>query len=423
MEDNLRDIKSKTLEKSSVLDVIASLEKVATHAAEVRDSADVKNAELQEALTIVEDFIRSRKLVLYGGVAINEHIPVKYRFYDYAKVLPDYDFFSPDAERDAADLKRVLERAGLTAPTVRPGMHEGTYKVYVDYTAVADCTQLEPWIYKKLVGRAHVVQGLHYADADFLRMQMYLELSRPRGEVERWTKVYKRLLLLNRFAPFKCKGRGHTQQKEGLRNTYYKECMSYVMDEGLIYAGGNVRRLYEKPARRQTAAFNREHAACIAYAAEPAHHAQRLEKILRSSGGKFRLVRWEAHGDLIPEMVGLKKAGGPIVAVFVGLGGCISYNDVKLKGLAQHLRIASLDALIYTWFVFSFVAGVEGLVDGSFMCAAENLVHVAMATRDAGLEGVYDAFPVRCVGHQSRKASLIRAKVERKRGKTVKRTF
>lgn len=419
MEDSLRDIKSKTLEKSSVLDVIASLEKAASHAAEVRDSADVKNAELQEALTIVEDFIRARKLVLYGGVAINEHIPAKYRFYDYTKVLPDYDFFSPNAERDAADLKHVLERAGLTAPAVRPGMHEGTYKVYVDYTAVADCTQLEPWIYKKLVGRAHVVQGLHYADADFLRMQMYLELSRPRGEVERWTKVYKRLLLLNRFAPFKCKGRMSKSRKNTIANTYYAECMSYVMDEGLIYAGGNVRRLYEKPARRQTAAFNREHGACIAYAAEPAHHAQRLEKILRSSGGKFRLVRWEAHGDLIPEMVGLKKAGGPIVAVFVGLGGCISYNDVKLKG--RELRIASLDALIYTWFVFSFVAGVEGLVGGSFMCAAEDMVHVAMATRDAGLEGVYDAFPVRCVGHQSRKASLIRAKVERKRGKTVKR--
>ena len=433
MEDSLRDIKSKTLEKSSVLDVIASLEKAASHAAEVRDSADVKNAELQEALTIVEDFIRARKLVLYGGVAINEHIPAKYRFYDYTKVLPDYDFFSPDAERDAADLKKVLERAGLTAPAVRPGMHEGTYKVYVDYTAVADCTQLEPWIYKKLVGRAYVAQGLHYADADFLRMQMYLELSRPRGEVERWTKVYKRLLLLNRFAPFKCKGRMSKSRKGSRRSTvgvkdarryptgnnYYAQCMAYVMDEGLIYAGGNVRRLYEKPARRQTAAFNREHVACIAYAADPASHAQRLEKILRSSGGKFRLVRWEAHGDLIPEMVGLKTAGGQVVAVFVGLGGCISYNDVKLKG--RELRIASLDALIYTWFVFSFVAGVEGLVEGSFMCAAEGLIHVAMATRDAGLEGVYDAFPVRCVGHQSRKASLIRAKVERKRGKTVKR--
>jgi len=420
MEDRLRDIKSKTLEKSSVLDVIASLETAASVAAELRDSADVKNAELQEALTIVEDFIRSRKLVLYGGVAINEHIPAKYRFYDYTKVLPDYDFFSPNAERDAADLVRALERAGLAAPAMRPGMHEGTYKVYVDYTAVADCTQLEPWIYKKLVGRAHVVQGLHYADADFLRMQMYLELSRPRGEVERWTKVYKRLLLLNRFAPFMCKGR-HSKSRKGsvVGNTYYDECMAYVMSEGLVYAGANVRRLYERPGRRQSAAFGRERAPCIAFAEDPDYHAHRLEKILRSAGGKFRLVRWSAHGDLIPAMVGL-KAGDRLVAVFVELGGCISYNELKVKG-GQNLRIASLDTVIYLWFVFSFIAGVEGLVPGSFLCAAEDMVHVAMRTRDSGLEGVWDAFAVRCVGHQSRKASLIRAKVERKKGKTVKK--
>jgi hypothetical protein len=118
-------------------------------------------------------------------------------------------------------------------------------------------------------------------------------------------------------------------------------------------------------------------------------------------------------------MVGL-KAGDRLVAVFVELGGCISYNELKVKG-GQNLRIASLDTVIYLWFVFSFIAGVEGLVPGSFMCAAEDMVHVAMRTRDSGLEGVWDAFAVRCVGHQSRKASLIRAKVERKKGKTVKK--
>jgi hypothetical protein len=121
-------------------------------------------------------------------------------------------------------------------------------------------------------------------------------------------------------------------------------------------------------------------------------------------------------------MVGL-KAGDRLVAVFVELGGCISYNELKVKG-GQNLRIASLDTVIYLWFVFSFIAGVEGLVPGSFMCAAEDMIHVAMRTRDSGLEGVWDAFAVRCVGHQSRKASLIRAKVERKqavKGKTVKR--
>ena len=58
MEDQLRDVRSKTLEKSSVLDVIAKLEAVASSAAEIRDMADVKDADLQRALSVVEDFLR-----------------------------------------------------------------------------------------------------------------------------------------------------------------------------------------------------------------------------------------------------------------------------------------------------------------------------------------------------------------------------
>jgi hypothetical protein len=432
MEDQLRDVRSKTLEKSSVLDVIAKLEEVAASAAEIRDMADVKDADLQRALSVVEDFLRDKRLIAYGGTAINAHIPAKHKFYDFSVVLPDYDFFSPTAEVHARELVDLLERAGLPDPALRPGMHEGTFKVYVKYTAVADCSQIEPWIFKKLQGRAHVVQGIYYADANFLRMQMYLELSRPRGEVERWAKVYKRLLLLNTFAPYKCKKTGPLKtrvrgQREGRGRTivcpYYDECMDYVIDEGLIYAGSNVRRLYERPARRQLTAFGRDRVPCIAYAADPEHHARMLEKILRKARDRpFKLVRWAGRGDLVPALVGLKD-GDRIVALFVELGGCLSYNTLKMG--RQALRIASLDTAIYLYFALMFVGGVDSLVERSFMCAAEDLVHIALKTRDRGFEGVYDAFPVTCMGHQARKASLIREKVERirkhRRHRTVKR--
>jgi hypothetical protein len=34
---------------------------------------------------------------------------------------------------------------------------------------------------------------------------MYLELSRPRGDIERWKKVYERLMLLNKHYSVGCK--------------------------------------------------------------------------------------------------------------------------------------------------------------------------------------------------------------------------
>ena len=62
----------------------------------------------------------------------------------------------------------------------------------VDYIPVADITTIDPVLYRILSKREYRVNGISYMDIHTLRMMMYLELSRPRGEVERWPKVYER---------------------------------------------------------------------------------------------------------------------------------------------------------------------------------------------------------------------------------------
>ena len=54
----------------------------------------LRNPEVKEIITIVEDFLRKKKLVCYGGTAINALLPSDDQFYDPAVELPDYDFFS-----------------------------------------------------------------------------------------------------------------------------------------------------------------------------------------------------------------------------------------------------------------------------------------------------------------------------------------
>lgn len=415
MEERLRDIQSKSFTKVSVVEILGKLEDAASVAAGLRDKADVLNENLQRALDIVENFLREKGRPCYGGMAINAHLPKAVQFYDLTKILPDYDFFSATAEADAHELRRRMVLEALPAPAVRPGMHEGTFKVYVDYTAVADCTQIPEWLYKLLVKRSLVVHEIHYTDANFLRMQMYLELSRPRGEVERWSKVYKRLLLLNKFAPpHGCKERGSSKKSTiGVKPAVHRICMDYALMSDVVYASASLRALYEKPARRQTAGLAREHVPVIAYVDEPKLHARALHKLLdqRLEGRHtLKTVAWEAQSDVTPALMGV-LVDGRLAAVFVDINGCISYNVVKVKG--RELKIASLDALIYLYFVLSYVRGLDGAVPHSFLCAAEELVRISGRTRDSGREGVYDAFALGCKGHQTRKASLIREKVER----------
>ena len=64
-------------------------------------------------MTIVEEFIKRKKLICYGGTAINNILPKKAQFYDKKFELPDYDVFSPNAIDDAKELTDIFYKKGF----------------------------------------------------------------------------------------------------------------------------------------------------------------------------------------------------------------------------------------------------------------------------------------------------------------------
>jgi hypothetical protein len=148
----------------------------------------------------IEHFIRKKKLIGYGGTAINRALPKEVQFYQESDI-PDYDFFSINAKSD------LMELADLLYPEfkpieVKPSMFQGTYKLFVNYLPLVDMTQIEEPLYKNLYTESFTRDGIHYVPYNYLRMSMHQELSRPMGDLTRWTKVYQRLELLNQHHPF-----------------------------------------------------------------------------------------------------------------------------------------------------------------------------------------------------------------------------
>jgi hypothetical protein len=154
--------------------------------------------EVKEIITIVETFLREKKLICYGGTAINNILPTQDQFYDKNIEIPDYDFFSHNALNDAKDLADLYAKKGYTDVEAKSGVHHGTYKVFVNFIPVADITYIPKDLFKSIQKDAIRVDGILYAPPDYLRMAMFLELSRPKGDVSRWEKVLKRLTLLNK---------------------------------------------------------------------------------------------------------------------------------------------------------------------------------------------------------------------------------
>ena len=168
-----------------------------------KGSEIIQDPKVQEIISIVEKFISDKKLVCYGGTAINNILPEDAQFYNKDIELPDYDFYSDNALDHAKELADIYYKAGYEDVEAKSGVHHGTYKVFVNFTGIADITNMEPALFKAISRDAIVKKDILYAPPDFLRMAMYLELSRPDGDVSRWEKVQKRLTLLNTHYPLK----------------------------------------------------------------------------------------------------------------------------------------------------------------------------------------------------------------------------
>lgn len=415
MEELLREFESGPSQQKVVRNVLAAVEDSISEAVEIRDQAFVDSPSLRKALQIVEGFLRKSKRICYGGMAINAHLPKSKKFYDFRKVLPDYDFFTPNPEEDVKELVRIFQEEGFDEVSDRVGMHEGTTKIFVNFTGVADITFMPIWMYKILQKRAIQDDGIQYVDADFLRMNMYLELSRPRGEVERWDKVYKRLVLLNSLE----ETQNHScTRKKGSKPTYvapeiHVHLIDYLTKHGLIYLGAALRKVYETPKSLQQSHILRSTAPVMALAELPEVHVMSVKQLLHSYDPTLRLqtVRWAALGELVPEMYGI-SLNDHVIFLVAQERFCHSYNIVKL-GKGVELKVASLDAAITAFYSLTFVRGLEGLVPKSLHCFANELVEISRKTRDAGKSGVFPLFPVTCQGHQASKASLLREKAKR----------
>ena len=163
----------------------------------------INNPEIKEIILIVEDFLKKTKRICYGGTAINNILPLEDQFYDKSIELPDYDFYSPDPLNDAKKLANIYYKKGFDEVEAKAGAHEGTFKVFVNFMPVADITFCPKKLFNMIDKEAVVIDRIKYCSADFLRMNMYLELSRPNGDTSRWEKVLKRLTLLNKNYPLK----------------------------------------------------------------------------------------------------------------------------------------------------------------------------------------------------------------------------
>jgi hypothetical protein len=225
-----------------------AIERIAQIAQDKLDKENASNIAVITVLSIVHDFLTQSKVMCYGGTAINNLLPKADRFYDPVKDIPDYDFFSLTPQIHAMELADKIAKAGYKLVEVKPGMHLGTFKVFADFTGVADITLLEKPLFERLWTESIVKDNIHYVPPNFLRMSVYLELSRPRGDVSRWTKVYSRINLLNKHYPIVCPPTDEQMSEIILTPDIRNQIEDTMVSNKMVLLGFNASMLQKKRA-------------------------------------------------------------------------------------------------------------------------------------------------------------------------------
>jgi len=376
-------------------------------------------------INIVEEFIRKKELICYGGTAINNILPKNDQFYNFDIEMPDYDFFSPNALEDAKKLANIYYNKGYEDVEAKAGIHEGTFKVFVNYIPVADITNLNKTIFNSIKKDSLKINNILYAPPNFLRMSMYLELSRPAGDVSRWEKILKRLILLNKNYPIKgkkCKSQVIQREFEGNKNISqkaYSIVRESFINQGLVFFGGYANLLYSKYMPKSAKKFIKNIPDFDVLSENPALSAEiTKERLIDANIKDVKVFKSSGVGEIIAPHYEIRIAGDTVAFIYEPLA-CHSYNNVKIDG--QNLKIATIDTMLSFYLAFLYANRLY-YDSNRILCMAEFLFNVQAKNR-LKQTGLLKRFSTNCYGTQKTLTAIRAEKTNKfKKLKQKKRT-
>lgn len=411
-----------------------------------------RSPETARIYSILLDFLRKEMIVCYGGIAVNMNLPKSAQFYG-PNDLPDYDAFSVNAVSVAKRLVDIYVARGFSDAEARSGVHLGTYKVFVNFIAILDLTDIPGSVFDLLEPEAVNKDRIRFASPTWLRMAMHLELSRPMGDVSRWEKVESRLQLLEHYHPWGKEGSPLsldcvpkvTEPTNVVRKTLFQE----LVNQKAVFFGSNAVAVYQEQANLYEHVFrvivedttkcaNTIRTAMVGLVFDTTNK----NKIKRDDVDLF------AHpsvSDIVPEHVHVFVHGN-LVAVLYQTTACYSYNEVSGDIMAKadpdctvpsgkKARVATTDAAISLLIALAYVPGNEGPETAHkrkpnplYLCMARE-VHLAAADHRLDQSGIWRRFRLPCIGVQptletirAKKAAVFR-KLKGSTGEEYERWF
>jgi len=159
--------------------------------------------ESKEVYSIILDFIKENKRVIYGGYAQNKLIKLKNKEdYIYKETdVPDVEFYSYEPIKDTIELCNKLYAKGCKFIQGKEGIHNTTYKIFINFINYCDITYLAKNIYDRIPFIED--NNVRYAHPTFLLIDIYRVFVDPMTSYFRLDKSFNRYVKMIKYYPIR----------------------------------------------------------------------------------------------------------------------------------------------------------------------------------------------------------------------------
>lgn len=159
-------------------------------------------SERMSVMKVVRDFIKEKKRIVYGGMAVHELVKHAnpndgiYGKYQFA----DIEFYSFEPVIDIVELCNRLYRANFKDITGKAAQHEETFSIFVNQVGYCDISYVPRKINAAI--RTIDIGGIKYAHPHFMLIDHFRIFNQPLTAAEqRWEKTFKRMFKLQKYYP------------------------------------------------------------------------------------------------------------------------------------------------------------------------------------------------------------------------------
>lgn len=165
---------------------------------------DPSNEEYDKVMSIIVNFIKEQKRIVYGGSAYHAIIQHYRKDKDSTNTIyPEWDrydieFYSPNPLRDLVMISNRIHDAGIKFVIGRQAQHDETFTIFANFLQYCDMSYMPEHIYNKM--EYIEINGMRYIHPEMILIDIFRMFNDPITSYWRLGKVFKRMkLLLDKF--------------------------------------------------------------------------------------------------------------------------------------------------------------------------------------------------------------------------------